>query len=595
MTEAAELEPIRVLADPEASVAKISGALNTLDGLSLDLPVQKWGVLSNITLNMLDIFLRKHGYLSNVKIELNPGTYNNYLEDLRNFKEADISNIIFVPFFDNIQPSLEDQIPNFQHDQIEAIANQFFDQLSLILNEVKAFATLWITDFHRYSTRPAAGNFDLVDDVIYSYNQRLRELCSDHANVRILSGASIIENLGAQQTFDERFYYQSKAPYSGAAQNLLAHYLRNASRNFGTEFYKVLVLDCDGTLWGGIVGEDTINGIKLDPHDYPGNVYWRVQQMILGMAANGAIICLCSKNEENDVNEVIENHPFMALTADVITAKKVNWRDKAENLTELAKDLNVGLDSFVFVDDSAFECAEVSGRLPEVTCFNVPKKISDYPRLMSRVSKLFSGTGKSSGKTKIEHYKIRAQAEDTRSKFSSHEEFLKSLEMKIYINKNTASEANRISELSQKTNQFNLTTIRYSEAEIEEAMNSDDRQVYSLSLKDKFGSHGLTGVAILAVAETETTVQSLFLSCRILGRDIEIGFWNSILSDIKKSGCKTVKASYIATPKNAQVRDFYDRLGFNKVDELDNQEISYECETQKLHIQEKPWLEIING
>lgn len=588
-------DPMAILDDPDASVAQVAGTLNLLDKTNQELPIQHWGIVSNITLSILELFMRKYGYLSDVRLNIQSGSYDNYINDIKEYSAANVDHIILVAFFDNIQPSFEAQIPNLSSTHIDEVRSRFFEELKLVLSEAKLFKTILISNFHRYSKRSALRSEDKVSDIIHAFNQDLIDVGAEFSNVQIISTEQIVEHHGRHKTFDGRFYFQGKAPYTAAAQNSLAQLIHTATGNFGSQYSKAILLDCDGTLWGGIIGEDGINGIKLDPYEYPGNIYWRVQQTIIEMARNGALICLCSKNEETDVDEVFTEHAYMSLKLDMVTVKKVNWEDKVTNIEAIAKELNIGLDSMLFIDDSQFECAEVMMRLPAVRTYCVPKNLSDYPQMIDDLASLFSASGENSTpSSKAKQYKIRAQAQKARKSFATHEEFLASLEMKVEIKVDSHQDAPRIAELSQKTNQFNLTTIRYALGGIETVMNDDNACVYSLKLSDKFGQHGLTAAAVLQFSNGNAEVKSFFLSCRILGRSIEIAFWNYILFDAKRKGCRTISAFYTETAKNGQVEFFYDKRGLLRSGDTRDKTKTYENEIELLEMKEKPWLEIVN-
>jgi FkbH-like protein len=220
----------------------------------------------------------------------------------------------------------------------------------------------------------------------------------------------------------------------------------------------------------------------------------------------------------------------------------------------------VGLDSIVFLDDSSFECEAVRQQLPMVKTVQVPATLSDYPRVIEEIKSLFLAGGISAdSKGKTDQYRQRAGAEELKAQFDTQEAYLASLELKVELTRNAHSSAGRISELSLKSNQFNLTTRRYSVAEIEEMMES--HAVFSLVVSDKFGNAGLTGVVVVRYEETIVIVENFFMSCRVIGRGIETSIWTHIVSDAAKRGCTELRAEFIPSAKNAQVADFFDRLG----------------------------------
>jgi FkbH-like protein len=300
-------------------------------------------------------------------------------------------------------------------------------------------------------------------------------------------------------------------------------------------FYKALVLDADNTLWQGILGE---GGITMTPE------FVAAQRVYLALKERGVILAIASKNEQHDLE--LAMHGVMPLTGSAITLIRGGWGNKVASLRDIAKTLNIGLDAIVFVDDSAFECEYVRSHLPEVKVVQVPKDIADYPRVAQEIAALFPTLV---DVAKTDEYRALAAAERTRPQFETEEEYLASLGIEVEIHCNRSDEIPRIAELTQKANQFNLTTHRFTEDQIKAqiVLHSD---VYSLSYRDKFGDQGIVGVIILIGHEVDT----FLLSCRVLGRGVEFAPWESI-------GLGEVRAEYAPTEKNGQVADFWSKVG----------------------------------
>jgi FkbH-like protein len=524
--------------------------------------IVKIGVSSSVTVDLLNIFLRKYGFLNGAKLDLVPGNYDDPIGDIDLFVRAGVDQIVLLPFFDNLMPSFEAQLESLESSFIDAKEQELRQRYRMAFDKARSIPTICLGTFHRMGVAADASLMDTVTLVLARFNLALREEAAAFANIRVLDSEDIVHIVGRNAAFDMRFYFRSKAPYTGAFMNQLACRVAAATRGFGGYFYKVLALDCDNTLWGGVIGEDLLSGIKLGPFDYPGNIFWSMQQEYVALERQGILLALVTKNNPSDVEEVLCNHPDMVIKASHLVAKKVNWEDKPSNLRSLAKELNVGLDSFIFLDDSSFECEAVRQQLPMVKTIQVPSTLSDYPRVVAEIKSLFLAGGiaaDSKGKTK--QYRQRAVGEELRAQFDTHEEYLASLELKVELKRDARASAHRISELSQKSNQFNLTTRRYSVAEIEQRMDSARDAVYSLVVSDKFGDAGLTGVAVVRYEGTTAFVENFFMSCRVIGRGVETGIWPRIVADAVQRGCTEVRAEFIPSAKNAQVQDFYDRLG----------------------------------
>jgi FkbH-like protein len=297
-------------------------------------------------------------------------------------------------------------------------------------------------------------------------------------------------------------------------------------------FYKALVLDADGTLWGGIAAE---GGAQVS------GVFLEAQAIYLGMGDRGVILAIATKNEPGEVEAVL-NGPEGFLEVDDFTFIQAGWGNKVFGLKAIAKHLNIGLDAIVFVDDSPFECGYVRSHLPEVKVVQVPQNLAEYPRVAQEIADLFPVLV---DVAKTDEYRALAAAERTRPQFETEEEYLSSLGIEVEIHCNRSDEIPRIAELTQKANQFNLTTHRFTESQIKAqiVLHSD---VYSLSYRDKFGDQGLVGVIILIGHEVDT----FLLSCRVLGRGVEFAPWEFL--DLGE-----VRAEYAPTAKNGQVEGFW--------------------------------------
>src|SRR5262249_27162949 len=260
---------------------------------------------------------------------------------------------------------------------------------------------------------------------------------------------------------------------------------------------------------------------KLDRNDYPGKAFYDFHTSLLHLAERGVLIVLCSKNNEADVFEVLDEHPWCRLKRTHLSGWRINWQDKATNIVELADELNLGLDSFVLVDDSPAECELVRNLLPEVTVLSVPEKVYELPSLLLKQG-LFDTlrlTDEDKGRARL--YQSETQRKSSRGAFLSVDDYLASLETVAVIHRMTPAEGPRAAQLTQKTNQFNLTTKRYSEADMRTFAARTDAAVFTLSVKDRFGDLGLVGVAILERDGTAGRIDSFLMSCRVLGRGLE--------------------------------------------------------------------------
>lgn len=319
---------------------------------------------------------------------------------------------------------------------------------------------------------------------------------------------------------------------------------------------KAIIFDCDNTLWLGVLGED-----KIIPN-------YEIQQNAVSLANHGVIIGICSKQNYADVMDALRKQ---ILTGEYISVSRVNWKDKVSNLIEIAQELNIGLDAIVFVDDSEFERGLVSQMLPEVLTI-------EPVELMTAAVNWFDLSGNIS---KTEQYKANYNRIKAQEQFVNIDDYLKSLDMVLTIRINEREHAARIAEMTQKTNQFNLTTVRLREEDVLRMMNT--HMFFSLSVKDRFGDHGITGTCMVV----DSTIEIFLLSCRILGKGIEYALLDYVMKELTKSEEKEISARYYKTNKNEQVRFFYKNAGF-KTYVSDRFKIIYHADVMSYRPHAKP-------
>ena len=373
----------------------------------------------------------------------------------------------------------------------------------------------------------------------------------------------IYNKLGIEKSVDFRYWYSSKSLYSIEFFKAYANFVKPSFLAITGKTKKALFLDCDNTLWKGIIGEDGLMGINLSSGNKIGTIYEEVQSLIASLAEKGTIIGLVSKNNPEDVDEVFLSHSDMVLKNEHIAIKRVNWDDKPGNVSAMAKQLNIGLDSCVFIDDSDFETDYMKEQNPEVSVFKVPSKIYQYPDLIRKTNSLFftiSKTKEDLDRTNM--YKSEQIRNEEKAAFDSVEDYLTSLELMMTLYTDDVNLAPRIAQMTQKTNQFNLVTKRYAESEIREFIKSDKYMVSAFGLRDKFGDAGITGLCIVEFDNEKANIDTFLMSCRVLGRSVEKAFINEIIKACKEKNIEEVTASYVKTQKNTQVSDFYQKSAF---------------------------------
>ena len=327
---------------------------------------------------------------------------------------------------------------------------------------------------------------------------------------------------------------------------------------------KCIVLDLDNTLWGGIIGEDGFNGIKLGPEP-PGNAFMEFQRVLLSLHERGIILAINSKNNFEDAIKVIKEHPYMILKEEHFAAMCINWNDKVSNMRKLIKEINIGSDSLVFIDDDPVNREFVKLTFPEILVINLSDDPSTYVKEIENLIDFsvlkITDEDKNRGKMYLKQKKI-TELEKTSTNLQT---FLNQLELKISIKQVNEFTLPRVSQLILKTNQFNLTTKRYQEKDIEKMIKDSDFLVTCVQVEDKFGDNGITGVFIIKKEnQKEWKIDTFLMSCRIMGRDIEKGIITYIINKAKENNIQKINADFIPTQKNKPIENFLSDHEFNK-------------------------------
>jgi len=359
-------------------------------------------------------------------------------------------------------------------------------------------------------------------------------------------------------------YYYASIPYSADFMKYLGYKIGQYCNALINPRKKCLVLDLDNTLWGGIIGEDNLDGILLGT-DYPGNVYVEIQKIIKEISKTGVLLAINSKNNFGDVKAVFDKHPNSVLKLDDFSAYRINWNEKHINMVEIATELNIGTDSFVFIDDNPVEIGAINHLLPEVATIQFDKNNSiNNLKLIRDMDFFFSLKITSEDMAKTDHYKQQATRKQLFKSFENVDEFYESLNIRISVNECNSFSISRVSQLTMKTNQFNLTTKRYTESDIKKFQNDNKTHIYYLSLKDKIGDYGIVGVFIGFERNNEINIDTFLMSCRVIGRQIEKAFIGYLMDVFHSLGFRSINGLYIETKKNSIVKEFYKDIGFIK-------------------------------
>lgn len=325
---------------------------------------------------------------------------------------------------------------------------------------------------------------------------------------------------------------------------------------------KLLVLDLDNTLWGGVIGEDGMNGITLGPPSALGERYRDFQQYLMNLKERGVLLALASKNNAAEVARVLHDHPYSVLRQEDFVASKVNWENKADNIRKIASELRLGLESFVFLDDNPVERSSVRRELPEVIVPEISGEPAESIAALDRGLYFQTIRLTDEDRARNASYVATARQNEISNLGGDLEEFLAELSMQIEYGPVDEQTSVRVAQLINKTNQFNLTTPRYSLEEVQARMTSSAYWCHWYRLKDRFADHGVIGVLIAQVAETQWSVDTWLLSCRVIGREVELFMLRDLIQCARAAGAECVIARYIATAKNGLVANLLPKLGF---------------------------------
>ncbi len=412
------------------------------------------------------------------------------------------------------------------------------------------------------------------------WNSRLQELCEKYNNVYVFPYHDIISRLGEENSFSLKMWYMGKILHTNEAQKRIAEEICHCMEVAGRVAKKVLLLDLDNTLWGGIAGEHDIAPIVLSD-DHAGLAYKNLQRVISAVRQSGVILGIVSKNNEEDALEILTKHPHMVLKEDDFVVKKINWNQKDVNIREIAEELNLGLDSFVFFDDNPTERELIKQMLPQVTVPDFPDRPEDLATVMADIYHRYFEkayvTAEDLGKTR--QYAENARRDEARKRAVSFEDYLKQLEIKV-TRVDAVRHMERLVQLVNKTNQFNLTTKRYELPEMQRIVADSSKRVYLYNVEDRFGDYGIVAAVIVDVSVVPM-VEEFVLSCRVMGKNIEYGIISAVEEELAEAGFTKMQGVYLPTAKNKPVEQLYERLGYEVTGCTPEGEKTYEIALDK--------------
>ena len=444
-----------------------------------------------------------------------------------------------------------------------------------IKSAIRKEIVYYISDSYAYGDELEVLTDSTVKDGLeHFWCEQLRKLILECPNVRMFPYRKLVEQIGAPLAFSKKMWYMGKILHSAQMQQLIADMILEKTALENRIPKKVLLLDLDNTLWGGLAGENDISPIELS-EEHKGLAYKNLQRTILQMKNQGVILGIVSKNNYQDAMNIIDNHPHMVLHEDDFAIKKINWNTKTDNIVEIAKELNVGLDSMVFWDDNPTERELVGNLLPEVEVPEFPKKPELLADSMIQIWKKYfeQAVVTKEDSEKTEKYRANLKRDELLTSSVSFEDFLKGLEISL-LRVDSFKNVERITQLINKTNQFNLTTQRHSQNEIQQMLEDDGYRIFAYRESDKFGDNGIISVVILNLKGEIPVIEEMVMSCRVMGKKIENAIIDDIEKTVKDMGYSALIGKFIQSVKNAPVKNLYTGLGYSEIND-ESQEKKY--------------------
>ncbi|MCT4560946.1 MAG: HAD-IIIC family phosphatase [Crocinitomicaceae bacterium] len=431
------------------------------------------------------------------------------------------------------------------------------------------------------------GNFANAVDASFLYqlrkiNLELMQLTESHKNLFLVDISTLQNSFGRQFTHSPSIRVNTSIIFSMEAIPLVAKAAIDVIKACMGKIKKCLILDLDNTTWGGIIGDDGLEGIQVGNLGV-GEAFSRLQRWAKELKKRGIILAVCSNNEEAAAMEPFEKHPEMVLRMEDIAVFVANWDNKADNIRYIQSVLNIGFDSMVFLDDNPVERKIVRDNLPEVTVPELPEDPAEYLTYLQGLNLFETASFAENDEKRTKQYQEESKRAKQKMSFVNEGDFLKSLHMVGTIAPFQKMDFPRIAQLSQRSNQFNLRTIRYDEQEVEKLSTSKEHQTFTFKLKDAYGDYGLVSIVVLKKEGPEALIENWLMSCRVLKRGLENLVLNALVDGAKKLGCTTLKGEYLPTAKNAMVKDHYAKLGFIRSQQENTFHLELETYQNKEH------------
>jgi FkbH-like protein len=557
----------------EASPSAASFVVQRFEALRKNLKLQPYrlAILRSFTVEPMVPLFRAAAFCAGIDLTIYVSDFNAYVQAM---VDSGSTLYAFAPDAALLAVQTRDVVPEFWDD----FGSLKEEQIHAIAQRVSSEFRDWVRAFRKHSPahlilhnleQPMNPSWGLLDAqqrdgqtaAIADINTAIRNLASEQAGIYVLDYERLIARHGRATWHDERKWVTVRLPIAASNLNHVVQEWMRFLHPLTGKLAKAVAVDLDNTIWGGIIGEDGMEGIRLGT-EYPGSAYQAVQRALVDLYQRGILLAVCSKNNREDALQALEKHPGMILKPWHFAAMRINWTEKSQNLREIAEELNIGIDALAFLDDNPIERQQVRSALPEVFVIDLPTDPVNFSRAV-RQCPLFERLSLSAeDQQRGAIYQAQRERQQLERGVTSREDFYRSLHQEAEISPLTKATLARVAQLTNKTNQFNLTTRRYSEQQIADIAASEGWECFSLRLRDRFGDNGLVGVAITHLEGDVSQIDTLLLSCRVIGRSVETALLSFLAERARAHGARRLQGWFLPTKKNAPARDFYAAHGF---------------------------------
>ena len=567
-----------------------------------DLKPYRVALLSSFSIEFVEDALWVRGFVEGLNIDIYRPGYDLYRQEIlapdSGLYRFEPDAVVWAVDGPRWAPALYDEFISGGRGAGEKVVADTLADISNLVRSFRAQSNAAILCHTLLPPRfPDLGILDALEpdgqsELIARVNSGLAGLARSEAGFYPVDLGVALRDLGYREWHDPRLAFMARSPIARQATGDLAALYMRYIRALTGRNRKCLVLDLDNTLWGGVLGDEGPLGVALGS-EYPGSAFVAFQHAVLRLRERGIILAIASKNNESDVEELFERNSAMVLKPEHFAARQIHWEPKSLSLKRIADELNIGLEHIVFADDNPAECAEVSQALPEVTTILLPRQPEQFIEAISAEGLFDSLALSAEDLRRAELYRQRAEGEKLRESSGSLEDYYLSLDMTVHLAPVTAASLARASQMTQKTNQFNTTTQRYSEAEISDRMASPDWTTVTARVTDRFGDNGIVCLAMGSVANGSMLIDTFLMSCRVIGRTVETAVLGRLVQAASAEGAKSIEGWIYPTKRNTPVRDLYRRHGFTLAQSGEDGAELWRLDLEAGTVQIPSWLKVV--